>query len=536
MFLPRRRGSKPDSSRIISSRQEVPALENPAEFVIGLADENETLAFAGDFALALRCGDVVALHGDLGSGKTTLAREIIRTLFRDREMEVPSPTFSIEQHYEGRDPDKPGTDIFHYDLYRLHDESEIAETGFLENSSQGITLIEWPEIAHDMLPDNCIHIHLVQDNEDESRIARVSGDQPAVSRIERSLSIRDFLSRSWQDGVRREPFAADASVRSYEHVFLDDEHRILMNAPRMPDGPAVRNGKPYSQIAHLAEDVEPFIAVATALGSEGLAAPAIYAHRPNDGLVLLEYLGDGQIITSDREPLEERYIAAMDVLVKLHGIDWLGANKHKIDIEGLFCHEIPAYSRDAMMIEAELLLDWYIPAQSGKRPEEKLVREFIGIWEDNIKLLESAERSLVLRDFHSPNIIWRPQKSGTDRIGIIDFQDAMIGPAAYDVASIGQDARVNISRELEEKMVNYYVNGRISDSREFDETGFRQAYAIMAAQRVTKILGIFIRLDRRDGKSAYLEHLPRMREYLARNLSHPVLHPYRDWLEKVGAG
>jgi aminoglycoside/choline kinase family phosphotransferase len=115
---------------------------------------------------------------------------------------------------------------------------------------------------------------------------------------------------------------------------------------------------------------------------------------------------------------------------------------------------------------------------------------------------------------------------------LIDFQDAVFGPTAYDVASLAQDARVDISLNLEKAIIDAYVNARLAKGN-FDQIRFRQDYAIMAAQRATKILGIFIRLNERDGKPAYLAHLPRLRDYIDRSLKHPVLSQYREWFETV---
>src|SRR5690606_7542298 len=147
--------------------------------------------------------------------------------------------------------------------------------------------------------------------------------------------------------------------------------------------------------------------------------------------------------------------------------------------------------------------------------------------------MAGGESSLVLRDYHSPNLIWRPGASGLDRLGLIDFQDALLGPSAYDLASLAQDARVTVPPELETRTVDAYCAAR-GRSDSFDEDAFRRDYAIMAAQRNSKILGIFVRLDRRDGKPAYLAHLPRIRAYLARALAHPALAPVRLLYERWG--
>ena len=167
---------------------------------------------------------------------------------------------------------------------------------------------------------------------------------------------------------------------------------------------------------------------------------------------------------------------------------------------------------------------------SGAPASERLRDGFRRAWGALIDRLEGSEKTLVLRDFHSPNIIWRPDREGHDRVGLIDFQDAVIGPAAYDVASLAMDARVTIPPDLEARIVEAYCAAR----GDFDRESFDAAYAIMAAQRNSKILGIFVRLNVRDGKPGYLKHLPRIRDYLARSLGHPALKEVRAFYEKAG--
>jgi aminoglycoside/choline kinase family phosphotransferase len=139
-----------------------------------------------------------------------------------------------------------------------------------------------------------------------------------------------------------------------------------------------------------------------------------------------------------------------------------------------------------------------------------------------------APPTWVLRDYHSPNLLWLPERDNVARIGILDFQDAMMGPAAYDLASLLQDARVDVPEPLEVALFSRYVRGRLYDQR-FDAAGFARIYATLAAQRATKILGIFARLDRRDGKPQYLRHIPRLLRYLNRSLAHPDLAPLKAW-------
>jgi aminoglycoside/choline kinase family phosphotransferase len=190
----------------------------------------------------------------------------------------------------------------------------------------------------------------------------------------------------------------------------------------------------------------------------------------------------------------------------------------------------------AMQIEVELLTDWYLPWRRGASVPDQERQAYLDLWHGLFERLEIAEKALVLRDYHSPNLIWRPERTGLDRLGIIDFQDAMIGPSAYDVASLCQDARVTVDPHLAGQLLDRYVAVRQGANPDFDEAGFREAYAIMAAQRAAKILGIFVRLKQRDGKPGYLRHLPRIEAYISASLAHPTLQPLRNWFTKAGIG
>ncbi|RST88442.1 tRNA (adenosine(37)-N6)-threonylcarbamoyltransferase complex ATPase subunit type 1 TsaE [Aquibium carbonis] len=490
-------------------------------FDIGLADEAATRRLGEDLALALKPGDLVCLEGDLGAGKTTLARAFLRAMADDPDLEVPSPTFTLVQTYDLRVP------VHHLDLYRLGAADEIDELGVEEMIASGIVLVEWPERAAGRLPPAALTIRLDQDG--DGRRARISGAAPALKRLDRSLAIRGFLAGAgWSHSTRRFMFG-DASTRAYETVEQGGERRILMNAPRQPDGPVIRDGKPYSQIAHLAEDVLPFVAIGEALKTAGFAAPSIHAADIEAGLLLLEHLGSGNFLANDGSPVAERYAEAGRLLAALHGKSW----PETITTSQGVAHHVPAYDRGAMTIEVELLTDWYMPYVTGSPVSAEVKAAYVAAWNTVFDRLESAEKSLVLRDYHSPNIVWRDDRQGLDRLGLVDFQDAMIGPAAYDLASLAMDARVTIPPEMERATIEAYASARAAAGG-FDRAGFDEAYAIMAAQRNAKILGIFVRLDRRDGKPVYLKHLPRIRAYFARALVHPALEPVAAFCQSAG--
>ncbi|MBZ9697409.1 tRNA (adenosine(37)-N6)-threonylcarbamoyltransferase complex ATPase subunit type 1 TsaE [Mesorhizobium sp. CO1-1-9] len=487
-----------------------------------LADETQTARLGEDLALALRVGDVLALKGDLGAGKSTLARALIRALADDAGLEVPSPTFTLVQSYDTRVP------VHHFDLYRLSSAAELDELGFEEALAQGAALIEWPERADGYLPKATVLIELVQHG--EGRLAQLSGQGATFDRMARSLAMRGFLESTGWGQARRRHFIGDASARSYEIVTLAGEApRVLMNSPRLVLGPPVRDGKPYAVIAHTAQSVSAFVAIDRALLAAGVAVPRIDAQDLDQGFLLLEHLGSEGFLDGNGEPVAERYEAAAELLAMMHGKAW----PHRMEAAPGVVHDVPPFDRDAMLIEADLLIDWYVPAILGEPASEALRSGYHKIWNALLDRLQGSEYTLMLRDFHSPNIIWRGERSGLDRLGIVDVQDALIGPCAYDVASLAMDARVTMAPEIEKRTLDAYVAARHAAGG-FDEESFLEAYAIMAAQRNSKILGIFVRLEKRDGKPYYLRHLPRIRDYLKRALSHPAVADLRDFYSAHG--
>jgi tRNA threonylcarbamoyl adenosine modification protein YjeE len=489
---------------------------------LDLADEATTGRLGEDIAAILAPGDAILLSGDLGMGKTTLARAIIRALAGDAGLEVPSPTFTIVQPYAGRVP------VHHFDLYRLASPDELEELGLTEALEEGAVLVEWPERGADALPADAVRIVLAESG--PGRVAAIDGPEDFLARLRRSLAIRAFLDASDCENATRSFLTGDASARAYETVIVSGRMPvILMDAPRRPDGPPIRDGLPYSRIAHLAESVTPFVAIAKVLRDHGFCAPEIHAADLDQGLLLVENLGSEGVIDAERRPIPERYIAAAELLAAMHAKDW----PRRVEVAPGVTYEVPSYDRGAFAIETELLLDWYVPHVTGRPADESLCASYAAAWNGVFDRLDSAEKTLVLRDFHSPNLIWRAERAGHDRLGLIDFQDAAIGPAAYDVASLAMDARVDVAPELEHATVEAYCAARAAQGG-FDRAGFDIAYAAKAAQRNSKILGIFVRLNLRDGKPGYMKHLPRIRDYVSRALAHPALAELRTFYEKAG--
>ena len=492
------------------------------KFIINTHSEEETTQLGKDIAMVLAKGDLLCLSGNLGSGKSVLARGAIRQLANDDNVEVPSPTYTLCQSYETSLP------VSHFDLYRVSGLDALEELGWEDALDIGCAIIEWPEQCFDELPKEAILLTISQQDE-TSRIFEISGNPNFIARIKRSLLIRQFLNSTLYKNANRSPLMGDASARSYELIKDSNKELLLMNAPALPDGPPMKNGKPYSKIAHLAEDITAFVAIDELIRAKGFCAPELKAQDLEEGLLLIEHFGDGGIIDDKRIPIAERYMVAIEFLAAFHECQF---DTH-VKLNSGESYEIPPYDEQAILIEVDLLLEWYVPSQSGVKISADDAKQFEDIWRSYAQLVQAHEQSLVMRDYHSPNILWRENQAGTNRIGVIDFQDAVIGPASYDVASLAQDARVDVSRELEVQLINHYIECRKLKNPSFDEEAFRTSYAIMASQRATKILGIFIRLNERDGKPAYLKHLPRMQEYIRRNLKHPALSAYKNWLKKV---
>ena len=490
--------------------------------VLTTADELETSQLGNDIAMVLKIGDLLCLSGNLGSGKSVIARGIIRKLANDDDFEVPSPTYTLCQTYD------TSPAVSHYDLYRLSGIEDLDELGWEEALESGCTIMEWPEKCFDEIPHKAVHIKIEEVNEDEHKFT-FSGNPDLLNRIKRSLLIRSFLKTTPFKDYSRSPLMGDASARSYELVSSQSEELLLMNAPALPDGPPIKNGKAYSKIAHLAEDVKAFVAIDELLRSKGFCAPEIKAQNLDEGLLLIEHFGNEGILDDQRVPIADRYLAAVEFLAAMHECEF----KSEITINSGEHYSIPSYDQEAILIEVDLLIKWYAPAQLDNKIADSDAKSFERIWSDYAQRVQNFEQTLVMRDYHSPNILWRKNQVGTDRIGVIDFQDAVLGPAAYDVASLAQDARVDISGELENELIEHYISCRSANKANFNVEEFRTSYAIMAAQRATKILGIFIRLNERDGKPAYLKHLPRIQDYLKRSLQHPALHAYQSWMKNV---
>ncbi|WP_395685415.1 tRNA (adenosine(37)-N6)-threonylcarbamoyltransferase complex ATPase subunit type 1 TsaE [Aestuariivirga sp.] len=480
----------------------------------------ELEAFAAELSLFARPGMAVMLSGDVGSGKSTFARAFIRALAADPDLEVPSPTFTLVQTYE-----ETRVPVAHADLYRIRQASDVAELGLDDLASSHVLLVEWPDKVMEQAFAGRLLITL--SGEGSVREATLVAAGSWAQALFRNADIRGFLAGTHWSGARRRFLEGDASFRRYETLEMSGDTAILMDMPARPDGPPVRNGKPYSAIAHLAEDIRAVIAVNAVLCARGYSAPLTYAQDLAKGLAVVEDLGRdvyGNMIRAGQD-MREPMLEAVAVLAHMAGQEWPEVVPMT---DGR--HVIARYDIDAQLIEVDLLPSWFWPHVTGSDIPVGPRAAFDDLWRSLLPFTQTLQPVWVLRDYHSPNLIWLPGRQGRKRVGLIDTQDCLLGHPAYDLASLLQDARTDISFEQADELHAHYCDLRQAD-RSFDRSAFDLAYAILGAQRATKILGIFARLSKRDGKHGYLRHVPRVSRYLERNLSHPKLAGLKAWFD-----
>jgi tRNA threonylcarbamoyl adenosine modification protein YjeE len=499
-------------------------MTSPSTFSLALANETATANLVADLALLIGPGDVITLSGDLGVGKTAAARALIRYLAGDAAIEVPSPTFTLAQSY-----DLPPFSLVHADLYRVNEAAELEEIGLSPLPEGAVALIEWPERASSALPPDRIDVALSHRPAlgSTARAAEITGYGKAAAQVKRLEALRQFLADAGFLDAKRQRMAGDASTRSYARLFRAEASVILMNSPRRPDGPPVYDGKSYSAAVHLAEDVKPFVAIAKGLRERSFSAPAIDHADLDAGFLIIEDFGSEAFIEGDPpRPIGERYEAAVDLLAVLHRDplpDVLPLASH-------ISYAIPNFDIEAMLVEISLMIEWYLPDR-GAQTDDASRAEFVTQWRDLLTKISGAPKTWMLRDFHSPNLIWLAARSGIARVGILDFQDTVMGPPAYDLVSLLQDARLDVPEQLELTLLTRYIKARHGADNTFDPAGFAETYAVMSAQRNTRLLGTFARLNRRDGKPQYLRHQPRIWTYLTRSLAHPALSELRRWYQ-----
>lgn len=321
---------------------------------------------------------------------------------------------------------------------------------------------------------------------------------PLDRMTQRAEMAAEFIDTAgWSDACRT-VIAGDASNRRYERLTqADGTTLILMDAP--PDK---------------GEDVRPFIQIAEFLTKQGFSAPQIYDRDSEKGFLLIEDLGNGlfaRVLQNDTWREAELYEAATDVLGKL--------------VETT-PPPLKRYDAPQMAEMAALAFEWYAAGISGAS-HHKEQNEFHHMIELLLEPLDAHAGVLIQRDYHAENMLWLPDRKGIARVGLIDFQDAMLGHPAYDVVSFLQDARRDVSKETEQRMKQ-----RFCDISGTDRPSFDADYALLGVQRNLRILGVFARLCIRDGKAHYVDLIPRVWGHIETNLSHPALDAVRAMVER----
>jgi tRNA threonylcarbamoyl adenosine modification protein YjeE len=317
----------------------------PSGFSIVLANELATRRLAIDLTSILKPGDMVTLSGDLGAGKTAFARALIRHLADDETLDVPSPTFTLVQTYA-----LPRISVVHADLFRVGQASELTELGVDEAAADSVVLLEWPDRAAEALPPDRLDIAftLAPHLGPNQRQAELTAHGSFVPRLERLAAIRQFLAAEGLADAARTHVQGDASSRSYERLTREDRKLILMNARAARTGRRCAAACPTARFAHLAEDVKPFVAMARALRERGLSAPQVHAADLNEGTAAAGGPRHGRRGRGrSAAPVEERYAAAVDVLVELHRQPALGTLPVAPGVD----HRLPPYDFDAFLIE-----------------------------------------------------------------------------------------------------------------------------------------------------------------------------------------
>ena len=309
----------------------------------------------------------------------------------------------------------------------------------------------------------------------------------------------NFLNAAGWGKAKPTELAADASFRRYYRLKLGGQARVLMDAPP----------------TH--ESVNEFISISNHLRAMGLNAPKILNEDRENGFLLIEDFGDKKFSTllesasaGDERCLYQEAVTLLCTLQRFSSPSWLSL-----------------YTIDVLLREADLFIDWYLPTVKSARPSSSVRNSYRNAWKKVLGPLEKEQNVLVLRDYHADNLMWLPDRLGVQRVGLLDFQDALSGSPVYDLVSLLEDVRRDVNQDLAYEMKEYYLTTGV-----FKADNFEDLYAVLGAQRNAKILGIFIRLSQRDGKNQYLELIPRTWNLLERHLKNSALEPVQRWVSK----
>ncbi|NNE88940.1 MAG: tRNA (adenosine(37)-N6)-threonylcarbamoyltransferase complex ATPase subunit type 1 TsaE [Silicimonas sp.] len=436
---------------------------------IFLPDETATDTLGLELSKVLEAGDALLLSGPVGAGKSHLARAIIKARL-DREEDVPSPTYTLVQTYL----DETGTEIWHADLYRLGDTSEIAELGLEDAFSNAICLVEWADRLGDRRPKDALSIMFK--HEDSGRSLTLASTNFSWAKVSRALERTEFLiDANWQAALMSD-VAGDLSSRSYRRLRMADQTAILMDAGDDP-----------------VQTVN-FVKMTHWLRGAGYSAPEIISENTKTGLLLLEDFGD--VPLSDYEEIDNQLSVCIDLLA---------------DIRQQPCPKLYSPSV-AELVEMTALSNQYPGA--GIESLEVFRRSLHKALEE---VMAGVPATVSLRDFHADNIMWLGERSGIQRLGMLDYQDAFLTHPVYDLVSLLTDARRDVPRALRDEMIAYYA-----DLTGDNPSDLIKAFAVFSVQRNLRILGIFARAAIVNRKNHHVKNLPRVYDYLSEAVEHPI--------------
>lgn len=326
---------------------------------------------------------------------------------------------------------------------------------------------------------------------------------PTQSNTDRDTIIDNTLKNWGYSNYSRFKLPSDASFRKYERVTINGINYILMDAP-----PAT-------------EDVRPFIKIANILQNYGLKSPEILNSDENNGILLLEDFGSGKfnkIVLESEKTEETLYKNALDIIAHI------SMQQRELGI--------PEYNDEVLLREADLFIDWFLKYNENHSEErlKEIKLQYHRILRSIFKKLHFPNKTLVLRDYHADNLMVLDNDCELCSIGLLDFQDGLVGNISYDVVSLLEDARRDVSKKLQNKMIDYFVG--IAGIKEHKQE-FISDYNILGMQRNLKIIGIFTRLNHRDRKKHYLDLIPRVTGYLKQDLEHPVNTEIKEFLGSI---
>ena len=464
--------------------------------IIPLDTPEATEHLARLIAPSLGPGDVILLDGPVGAGKTHFARAVIHARLGPEE-DVPSPTYTLIQTYGS------GVEIWHADLYRIAHPDEIPELGLQDAFASAVCLIEWPDRLGPYQPHDPIRIRLIPDG--EGRRAEVdAGARPALAHIlaadmaaRRHAAATGFLRHAgWGDAMRT-ALAGDASSRRYERLLRNGRPAILMDCPHGSG-----------------DDIGDFTRIDRHLRKIGLNAPEILAEDLAQGFLLLEDFGDGvfsRVLAANPNAEVPFYARATDVLLHLQ------ARPPADTLMNL--------SADDWAAAAGLVCDWYCFAILDDKADCATLTRVLS---DCLAKHADGPRVMILRDYHAENLLWLENRSGLQQVGLLDFQLAQLGQPGYDLVSLLQDARRDVSLSVEAMMIRRFI-----EAKGVQEADFTAHYAAVGAQRALRILGIFARLCLQSGKPGYVDLMPRVWAGLQRCLAHPELRDLAQICERM---